>query len=78
MARSQLQRQVLNLYKSCLVAAKGKPGFEKTIREEFRRNAIVPRTEIIRIEYLLRNGRKKLEMIQDPHITGMGHFIENK
>lgn len=78
MARSRLQREVLNLYKSCLAAAKGKPGFDRTVREEFRRNAIVPRAETMRIEYLLRNGRKKLEMIQDPHITGMGHFIEKK
>ena len=32
----------------------------------------------MRIEFLLRNGQKKLEMIQDPHISGMGHFIEKK
>lgn len=78
MARSRLQKEVLSLYKLCLLAAKEKPGFEKTIREEFRRNATVPRTESIRIEYLIRNGRKKLQMIQDPHITGMGHFVEKK
>lgn len=78
MARSRLQKEVLNLYKCCLLAAKGKSGFEKTIKEEFRRNSSVPRTETMRIEFLLRNGRKKLQMIQDPQITGMGHFVEKK
>lgn len=76
--RSRLQKEVLNLYKKCLFAAKAKPGFESTIKQEFRRHSGIPRTETMRIEFLLRKGHKQLQMIQDPHISQMGHFVEKK
>jgi len=76
--RSGLQKEVLNLYKKCLFAAKVKPGFECTVKEEFRRHSAIPRTDTMRIEFLLRKGHKQLQMIQDPHISGMGHFVEKK
>jgi succinate dehydrogenase assembly factor 1 len=66
------------LYRKCLVAAKEKPGFITTVKQEFRKHAARPKNETMRIEFLLRNGQKKLEMIQDPQISGMGHFIEKK
>ncbi len=40
---SQLQRQVLSLYKQCLRAAQRKPegdAFVDLVRQEFRRNAL--------------------------------------
>jgi len=44
---------------------------------KFRRNAEnVSKVETIKIEYLLRSARRKLQMIKDPHVTGMGKFVE--
>ena len=34
------------------------------------------RNETMRIEYLLRQGWRKLEMLQNPTTSGMGHFVE--
>ena len=34
---------MLSLYKECMRAAKLKPGFEQTVRTEFKRNAALPR-----------------------------------
>jgi succinate dehydrogenase assembly factor 1 len=53
---SKLQLQVLALYKQCLRVATPKTGFRETVRMEFRRNAAVPRTDILRIEQLMRGG----------------------
>lgn len=69
---------MLTLYRKCLVAAKEKPGFISTIKQEFRKHSAIPKNETMRIEFLLRNGQKKLEMIQDPHTGSMGHFVEKK
>lgn len=74
--RSRLQKEVLHLYRDLLFAAKGKPGFEQTIRQEFRQHSAIPRSDTLRIEFLLRKGHRKLEMIKDPHISGMGHFVD--
>ena len=30
------------------------------------------------IEHLMRNGKRKLEMIQDPNVSGMGQFVKDK
>jgi len=76
--RSRLQKEVLALYRQCLRAAHGKPGIEANVRIQFRRNAVIPRQETMRIEYLLRQGYRKLQMIQNPHISGMGHFVDEK
>jgi succinate dehydrogenase assembly factor 1 len=53
---SKLQLQVLSLYKQCLRVAESKAGFKETVRMEFRRNAAVPRTDVLRIEQLMRGG----------------------
>lgn len=74
--KSRLQTEVLHLYKELLNAAKGKPGFQNTIRQEFRQHVAIPRSDTFRIEFMLRRGYKKLEMIKDPHISGMGHFVD--
>lgn len=75
-ARSRLQKEVLSLYRQFLTAAKGKPGVEVTIKQEFKQNKSIPKNDTLRIEFLLRKGIKKLEMIKDPQITGIGHFVE--
>ena len=74
--RSRLQKEVLSLYRQCLKAAATRPGFVDSVRSEFRRNASVPKNETMRVEYLLRQGYKKLDMMRDPHVSGMGHFVE--
>lgn len=74
--RSGLQKEVLQLYRKFLFAAKGKPGFVDTIKQEFRQHASISRSDTLRIEFMLRKGYKKLDMIKDPHITGMGHFVD--
>jgi len=76
---SKIQLQVLSLYKSLLRAAKGKPGFDYTIRTEFKKNAVaLERSDVLMIEHLMRHGKRKLEMIQDPNVSGMGQFVKDK
>lgn len=63
--RSQLQREVLKLYRSFLVACKSKPKETKLIvQREFRKNASVQKTDTIMIDYLLRRGKKQLRTLQ--------------
>ncbi|XP_061453589.1 succinate dehydrogenase assembly factor 1, mitochondrial [Rhineura floridana] len=79
MARhSKLQKQVLSLYRSFLRAGKGKPGFLPQIRAEFQKNAQIPRTDVLLIEYLLRRGQRQLEQLRDVHTKQMGAFVKTK
>ena len=48
------------------------------MQTEFRRNARLPRTDTMRIEHLMRNGFRKLDMMKDPHVSGMGNFVDDK
>ena len=76
MARSGLQKKVLALYKCCLRSAAQKPGITPMVQSEFRKNAGLSKLDSLRIEQLLRNGERKLKMIKDPHVQGMGKFVE--
>eukprot|EP00062_Callorhinchus_milii_P024353 gi/632984166/ref/XP_007909005.1/ PREDICTED: succinate dehydrogenase assembly factor 1, mitochondrial [Callorhinchus milii] len=77
MARhSKLQKHVLNLYREFLRAARGKSGFLPRIREEFRRNSQIPKTDVMQIEYLLRRGQRQLQMLKDSHTKRLGFFIK--
>lgn len=76
--RSKLQLQVLSLYKQCMRAAEQKPGFRVNVQAEFRRNSTIPRLNTIRIEQLIRNGFRKVDMMKDPNVSGMGNFVEQK
>jgi len=78
MRRSKLQSQVLSLYKQCLRAAESKPGFKVNVQTQFRRNALIPKTDTIRIEHVMRNGYRKLDMMKDPNVSGMGNFVDDK
>ena len=76
---SKIQRQVLSLYKSCLRASESKPGFAHAIRSEFKANATaIEKSNVLTIEHLMRKGQRKLDMIKDPNVSGMGHFVEDK
>ena len=76
MVHSKLQLSVLSLYKELLRAAANKPGVETIIKTEFRRQAKLQRSDTLRIEYQMRIGRRKLEMIRDPQVSGIGQFVD--
>ncbi|XP_005088808.1 succinate dehydrogenase assembly factor 1, mitochondrial [Mesocricetus auratus] len=72
---SRLQRQVLSLYRELLRAGRGKPGAEARVRAEFRQHASLPRSDVLRIEYLYRRGRRQLQLLRSGHATAMGIFV---
>ncbi|XP_021498110.1 succinate dehydrogenase assembly factor 1, mitochondrial [Meriones unguiculatus] len=72
---SRLQRQVLGLYRELLRAGRGKPGAEARVRAEFRQHASLPRSDVLRIEYLYRRGRRQLQQLRSGHATAMGIFV---
>ncbi|KAE8588269.1 hypothetical protein XENTR_v10022438 [Xenopus tropicalis] len=74
---SKLQKQILSLYRQFLQAGKEKPGFVPRIRDEFRRNAKIPKTDVMHIEYLLRRGQRQLQQLQDANTKQLGAFIRS-
>ncbi|RVE67807.1 hypothetical protein OJAV_G00085530 [Oryzias javanicus] len=74
MRHSKLQRQVLVLYREFLRAAQDKPGFVPRIRDEFRENARIKKTDVMHIEYLYRRGQRQLEQLRDANTKQLGSF----
>ena len=72
---SRLQKQVLSLYRELLRAGRGKPGAEARVRAEFRQHASLPRSDVLRIEYLYRRGRRQLQLLRSGHATALGAFV---
>lgn len=68
---SQMQRQVLLLYRQFLKAANGKPGVTSHVRQQFRVNATIPKTEVVRIENLVRRAERQLAMLQKPTVDSI-------
>lgn len=74
-SRSQLQHQVVNLYKEMLRASRNKPGIEAHVKAEFRRNASeISKKDIRIIEYHLQRGLHQLHMLKTTSVTGMNLF----
>lgn len=71
---SRLQRQVLSLYRELLRAGSGKPGAEARVRAEFRQHACLPRSDVLRIEYLYRRGRRQLQLLRSGHAKTLDAF----
>ena len=71
---SKVQLQVLALYKEFLRVAKDRPGIKERIQFEFRRNAVIPRTDTLRIEHVIRRAHRQLEILNRPTVKGMGTF----
>nr|XP_020760916.1 succinate dehydrogenase assembly factor 1, mitochondrial-like [Odocoileus virginianus texanus] len=69
---SRLQRQVLSLYRELL------RGAEARVRAEFRQHAGLPRSDVLRIEYLYRRGWHQLQMLRSGHATAMGAFVRTR
>lgn len=67
---SGLQKQVLNLYRGFLRAARSKSPedrrqIELIVSEEFHRNSKqIDRKDFVYIEYLLRRGKKQLDQLK--------------
>jgi succinate dehydrogenase assembly factor 1 len=61
---SRLQISIFGLYRRLIRACEGRAGFKEYIQAEFRKNAIIPRSNILRIEYLMRRGEKQLKDLQ--------------
>ncbi|XP_068127831.1 succinate dehydrogenase assembly factor 1, mitochondrial [Hyperolius riggenbachi] len=74
---SNLQKQILSLYKQFLRAGEDKPGFLPRIQHEFRKNAKIPRTDVMHIEYLVRRGRRQLDQLKDANTKQLGMFIKD-
>ncbi|KAM9823211.1 succinate dehydrogenase assembly factor 1, mitochondrial [Syngnathus acus] len=79
MARhSKLQTQVLALYRQFLRAGRDKPGFLPRIRDEFRENAGIKKTDVMHIEYLFRRAQRQLEQLKDVNTKQLGTFAKSK
>jgi len=74
MRHSKLQLEVLKLYKQLLRAGEGKPGVSDSVKREFRKNQHLPKSDTLRIEYVLRLGYRRLDQIKDPNVSGFGAF----
>ena len=71
---SKIQLQVLSLYRQFLRATKDKPGFQDFVKTEFRKHAALPRTDSVKVEYLLRRGWRQLDMLRSSSVSGAGVF----
>ena len=71
---SRLQISVFNLYRRLIRASEGRPGFKEYLRTEFRENAKIPRSNILRIEYLIRTGEKQLKDLQKSELKSISVF----
>ena len=49
-----------------------RPQFVQYVRTEFQQHKTVRRTDIARIEHLLRRGRKQLEVLSSPNVQRLG------
>ena len=69
-ARSGVQKQVLSLYRAALRIASRRPQPEERAalreyaRAEIESKRAIPRSDTLRIEHLLRSGRKRLESVE--------------
>ncbi|KAF2090655.1 complex 1 protein-like protein [Saccharata proteae CBS 121410] len=68
---SGLQRDVLSLYRRCLRACRQKPAVRSPRRAEFERNAALEKRDFGAIEYVLRRGRRQLDIYEDPGIRNI-------
>ena len=71
---SKIQLQVLSLYRQFLRTTKDQPGFQEYIKSEFRKYGALPRTDSIKLEYLLRRGWRQLDMLRSSSVSGAGVF----
>ncbi|KAK4192771.1 complex 1 protein-domain-containing protein [Podospora australis] len=73
MRLSGLQKEVLSLYRQCLRACRKKPEatrphFQTFARTEFEKSLKLDKRDFGAIEFLLRKGRRQLEMYASPGV----------
>ncbi|KAK4673093.1 hypothetical protein QC763_108788 [Podospora pseudopauciseta] len=73
MRLSGLQKEVLGLYRQCLRECRKKPEatrkhFQTFAREEFEKSISLDKRDFSAIEFLLRKGRRQLEMYASPGV----------
>lgn len=78
MSHSQLQQQVLSLYRQLLRVTKHKPGFNSFIRHEFKKNKEIPKRDILHIEHALRRGKQKLILFKKKEVQSLGVFTKDE
>ena len=71
---SKLQKQVLSLYKDFLRASSKKPGVKAYVQAEFKKNSSIPKTDILRIEHILRRSFRQLEQLKKTSVQSMDVF----
>uniref|UniRef100_A0AAX7UCZ1 Complex 1 LYR protein domain-containing protein n=1 Tax=Astatotilapia calliptera TaxID=8154 RepID=A0AAX7UCZ1_ASTCA len=74
----KLSLQVLALYRQFLRAGQDKPGFLPRIRDEFRENSRIKKTDVMHIEYLYRRGQRQLEQLRNANTKQLGSFSKPK
>ncbi|OEL26920.1 hypothetical protein BAE44_0012061 [Dichanthelium oligosanthes] len=81
---SGIQKQALALYRGFLRTARLKAPeerrrIESVVSAEFRGNARdVDRRNFVYIEYLLRRGKRQLEQLRNPDVTGLATLEAKK
>jgi succinate dehydrogenase assembly factor 1 len=73
MRLSGLQREVLALYRHCLRECRKKPAatrkhFQVFARNEFEKNLKIDKRDFGAIEFLLRKGRRQLDIYASPGV----------
>ncbi|KAI2473665.1 complex 1 protein-domain-containing protein [Annulohypoxylon bovei var. microspora] len=73
MRLSGMQKDVLSLYRSCLRESRKKPAatrshFESFTRSEFKKHIKMDKRDFSAIEFLLRKGKRQLELYSSPGI----------
>lgn len=71
---SKLQKQVLSLYKQYLKVCADRPGLKQHIQSEFKKNANIPKTDILRVDHVMRRAVRQLEQLKKPSVQGISAF----
>jgi len=74
---SKLQKNILAIYKQFMRSCENKPGTKEYVRAEFRKNSTaIKKTDVLRVEYLVRRAEKQLKLLQNDSVKDMGVFRE--
>ncbi|KAK4248477.1 complex 1 protein-domain-containing protein [Corynascus novoguineensis] len=73
MRLSGLQKEVLALYRQCIRECRKKPEanrkhFQAFARSEFDKNIKIDKRDFAAVEFLLRKGRRQLDMYSSPGV----------
>ena len=71
---SKLQLEVLSLFKQFMRTVGDKPGMADYIRDEFRKNASLTKSNTLIIDHMLRKGKRQLGEMQKTSVTGLQVF----